>query len=126
MKKYIVCVGLCLSTAAHAVLVSKTLPPEAEAPAHCAAVYGALIEDPDSNAVQKAYYLGKSKIMVDQAVVEAETRGIPREEARKYTQNLLKQIQDTSANKNDVYQDLIKQELLTCEAFDVYRRTHQK
>lgn len=127
MKKIALAVGVfVLASSAYAELVSKTLPPEAEIASHCAAVYGALLGDPDSNTAQQAYYFAKSKVMVDQAVFEAEGRGISREEARKFTQNLLKQIQDTARNNNALYQTMIKQELETCEFFDVYRKTHQR
>lgn len=127
MKKSVIFVGaLAIASSAYAELVSKTLPPEAEIASHCAAVYGALLGDPSSNPVQQAYYFAKSKVMVDQAVLEAEGRGISREEARKFTQNLLKQIQDTAKINNSMYQTMIKQELETCEFFDVYRKTHQR
>ncbi len=127
MKKiaFAVC-SLVLVSEAYAELVSKTLPPEAEIASHCAAVYGALLGDPASNTAQQAYYFSKSRVMVDQAVLETEGRGIPREEARKFTQSLLKQIQDTAKNNNALYQTMIKQELEACEFFDVYRKTHQR
>ena len=115
-----------LATAAQAELVSKTLPPEAEIPAHCAAVYGALLGNSANNSAKQAYYYSKSKAMVDQAVVEAESRGVSREEARLFTANLLKQIQDTEKNNNSLYQTLINQELQNCESFDVYRKTHSR
>lgn len=126
MKKIVgMLLAISFSTAAQAELVSKILPPEAEAPAHCAAVYGALLGDADSPAKQ-AYYFAKSKTMVDQAVVEVESRGMSREQARLFTSNLLKQIQDTEKNNNALYQTLIKQELESCETFDVYLKTHRR
>lgn len=127
MKRIALIVGsMLLAGSAYAELVSKVLPPEAEIASHCAAVYGALLGDPASNTAQQAYYFAKSKVMVDQAVLEAEGRGIPREEARKFTQSLLKQMQDTARNDNALYQTMIKQEFETCEFFDVYRKTHQR
>lgn len=95
-------------TAAQAELVSKTLPPEAEIPAHCAAVYGALLGNSSNNPAEQAYYYSKSKAMVDQAVVEAESRGVSREEARLFTANLLKQIQDTEKKQQFFISDSYK------------------
>lgn len=118
-------VAMGFVTLVHAELVSKTLPPEAEVPAHCAAVYGALLKGAD-NPTKQAYYFAKSKVMVDQAVVETESRGVSREQARLFTSNLLNQILETEKNNNSLYQTLIKQEVETCETFDAYRKTHQR